>query len=128
MAQQKMKIPIGRVIVKFFTIGNGIQSKDEDHLYQGQLPKRYFIAMVTNTAFNGGCGTNSFCSQHHNLSKLNVPCNGHSILIRPFELDKGCTLNHIYHCIRLSRPLDSIHLLILPKNTVLVDTVSGDTI
>ena len=60
IAQQNMKIPIRRVEVKTFTIGNGIQSKVEDHLYQGQLPKRVFIAMVTNAAFNGGYATNPF--------------------------------------------------------------------
>ena len=80
-----MKIPIRRVEVKTFTIGNGIQSKVEDHLFQGQLPKRVFIAMVTNAAFNGGYATNPFRFQHFNLSKLDVSCNGHSIHNRPFE-------------------------------------------
>ena len=45
IAQQNMKIPIRKVEVKTFTIGNGIQSKVEDHLFQGQLPKRVFIAI-----------------------------------------------------------------------------------
>ena len=85
IAQQNMKIPIRRVEVKTFTIGNGIQSKVEDHLFQGQLPKRVFIAMVTNAAFNGGYATNPFRFQHFNLSKLDVSCNGHSIHNRPFE-------------------------------------------
>ena len=80
-----MKIPIRRVEVKSFTIGNGIQPKVEDHLFQGQLPKRVFIAMVTNAAFNGGYATNPFRFQHFNLSKLDVSCNGHSIHNRPFE-------------------------------------------
>ena len=64
IAQQNMKIPIRRVEVKTFTIGNGIQSKAEDHLFQGQLPKRVFIAMVTNAAFNGVYATNPFRFQH----------------------------------------------------------------
>ena len=85
IAQQNMKIPIRRVEVKTFTIGNGIQSKVEDHLFQGQLPKRVFIAMVTNAAFNGAYATNPFRFQHFNLSKLDASCNGHSIHNRPFE-------------------------------------------
>ena len=85
IAQQNMKIPIRRVEVKTFTIGNGIQSKVEDHLFQGQLPKRVFIAIVTNAAFNGGYASNPFRFQHFNLSKLDVSCNGHSIHNRPFE-------------------------------------------
>ena len=80
IAQQNIKIPIRRVEVKAFTIGNGIQSKVEDHLFQGQLPKRVFFA-----AFNWGYATNPFRFQHFNLSKLDVSCNGHSIHNRPFE-------------------------------------------
>ena len=34
------KFPIRRVEVKSFTIGSGLRSKVEDHLFQGQLPKR----------------------------------------------------------------------------------------
>ena len=85
IAQQNMKILIRRVEVKTFTIGIGIQSKVEDHLFQRQLPKHIFIAMVTNAAFNGGYATNPFCFQHFNLSKLDVSCNGHCIHNRPFE-------------------------------------------
>ena len=82
-----MKIPICRVEVKTFTIGNGIQSKVEDHLFQGQFPKRSFIAMVTNGAFNSAYAANPFCFQHFNLSKLDVLFNGHSIHNRPSEPD-----------------------------------------
>ena len=85
IALQNMKIPIRRVEVKTFTISNGIQSKVEDHLFQGQLPKRVIIAMVTNAAFNGGYATNPFRFHHFNLSKLDVSCNGHSIHNRLFE-------------------------------------------
>ena len=87
IAQQNMKIPIRRVEVKTFTIGNGIQSKVEDHLFQGQLPKRVFIAMVTNV-------TNPLRFQHFNLSILDVSCNGHSIHNRPLEpnFEKGLYL------------------------------------
>ena len=67
IAQQNMKIPIRRVEVKTFTIGNGIQSKDEDHLFQGQLPKRVFIAMVTNAAFNGGYASSGSSYQRYCL-------------------------------------------------------------
>ena len=89
IASQTMKIAIRRDEVKPFTIGYGIQSKDEDHLFQGQLPKCIFIEMVTNAAFNWGYATNPFCFQHFNLSKLDVPCNGQSIHNRPFEPNFG---------------------------------------
>ena len=87
IARHHMKIPLRRVEVKTFTISRGLQSKIEDHLFQGQLPKRIFIAMVSNAAFNGTYTTNPFQFQHYNLSKLDVSCNGHSIHNRPFEPD-----------------------------------------
>ena len=85
IAQSNMKIPIRRVEVKTFTITAGLRSATEDHLFQGQLPKRIFIGMVDNKAFNGTYRMNPFHFQHFDLSKLDVSCNGHSIYNRPFE-------------------------------------------
>ena len=45
---------------KLFTISSGTRSKIEDHLLTGQLPKRVFIGLVTNEAFNGTLETNPF--------------------------------------------------------------------
>ena len=85
IAQHNAKLPIRRVEVKTFTIGTGLRSKTEDHLFQGQLPKRLFIGMVTNEGFNGSYATNPFFFQHFDLSKLDVTCDGHSGYGKPFE-------------------------------------------
>ena len=79
------KFPIRRVEVKSFTIGTGLRSKVEDHLFQGQLPKRIFIGMVTNETFNGAYNRNPFVFQPFNLSKLDVSCDGQSIYGKLFE-------------------------------------------
>ena len=85
IAHHNAKFPIRRVEVKTFTVGTGLRSKVEDHLFQGQLPKRLFIGMVDNANFNGSFATNPFNFQHFNLSKLEVSCDGHSIYGKPFE-------------------------------------------
>ena len=85
IAHHNAKFPIQRVEVKTFTVGTGLRSKVEDHLFQGQLPKRLFIGMVDHTTFNGSFATNPFNFQHFNLSKLEVSCGGHSIYGKPFE-------------------------------------------
>ena len=85
IAHHNAKLPIGRVEVKTFTISSGTRSKIEDHLLTGQLPKRVFIGLVTNEAFNGTLGTNPFFFQHFNLSKMDVTCDGHSVYGKPFE-------------------------------------------
>ena len=70
---------------KLFTISSGTRSKIEDHLLTGQLPKRVFIGLVLNEAFNGTLETNPFFFQHFNLSKMDVTCDGHSVYGKPFE-------------------------------------------
>ena len=85
IAQKQAKFPIRRVEVKTFTINTGLRSKIEDHLFQGQLPKRLFIGMVTNEEFNGSYVSNPFRFRPFRLSKLDVSCDGHNIYGRPFE-------------------------------------------
>ncbi|MEW8546194.1 MAG: hypothetical protein AB2693_21965 [Candidatus Thiodiazotropha sp.] len=85
IAHQSAKYPVRRVEVKTFTIGTDMRSKVEDHLFQGQLPKRLFIGMVSNEAFNGSFDTNPFFFQHFNLSKLDVSYDGHSVYGKAFE-------------------------------------------
>lgn len=85
IAQHNMKIPIRRAEVKTFTIPNGQRSKIEDHLFQGQLPKRLIIGMVTNADMNGDIGTNPFHFQHFNVNHLEVSIDGKSIHNKPFQ-------------------------------------------
>ena len=61
------------------------RSKIEDHLLTGQLPKRSFIGLVTNEAFNVTLETNPFFFQHFNLGKMDVTCDGHSVYGILFE-------------------------------------------
>ena len=58
------KYPLRRVEVKTFTVARGTQSKIEDHLFQGQLPKRIVVGLVANDAFNGDPAKNPFHFQH----------------------------------------------------------------
>ena len=87
IAMHNMKIPIRRVEVKTFTIPVGLRSKIEDHLFQGQLPKRLIIGMVRNSHMNGEFTSNPFDFQHFGLTKLDVAVNGTSIHNKPFEPD-----------------------------------------
>ena len=85
IAHHNAKFPIRRVEIKTFTISSGTRSKIEDHLLAGLLPKRVFIGLVLNEAFNGTLHTNPFFFQHFNLSKMDVTCDGHSVYGKPFE-------------------------------------------
>nr|XP_022316764.1 uncharacterized protein F54H12.2-like [Crassostrea virginica] len=63
------KYPLRRVEVKTFTIGAGTQSKIEDHLFQGQVPKRIVVGLVANDAFNGIPTKNPFNFQNAGVKK-----------------------------------------------------------
>ena len=81
------KYPLRRVEVKTFTIAGGTQSKIEDHLFQGQMPKRIVIGLVNNAGFNGSPTKNPFNFQHAGGKKLEVSINGETVMSRPFEPD-----------------------------------------
>nr|XP_022311169.1 uncharacterized protein F54H12.2-like [Crassostrea virginica] len=81
------KFPLRRVEVKTFTIAAGTQSQIEDHLFQGQMPKRIVVGLVDNTAFNGEPTKNPYNFQHCHVKKLEASINGETITSRPFEPD-----------------------------------------
>jgi len=68
LSRTTAKYPIRRVEVKTFTIAAGLRSKIEDHLFQGQLPKRLFIGIVSNAALNGTHDKNPFKFNHYSVS------------------------------------------------------------
>ncbi|XP_022301109.2 uncharacterized protein F54H12.2-like [Crassostrea virginica] len=81
------KYPLRRVEVKTFTIGAGTHSKIEDHLFQGQMPKRIVVGLVANDAFNGIPTRNPFNFQNAGVKKLEISINGETITTRPYEPD-----------------------------------------
>jgi hypothetical protein len=87
IAQHGMKMPIRRVEVKTFTISQNNQSKIEDHLFHGQLPKRIILGMVKNADMNGSIGTNPFDFQPFGLTKLEVSLDGKTQHNNPFNPD-----------------------------------------
>ena len=50
--------PLRRGVVTTFTVAQGGQSFVKENLIQGQLPRRAFVCMVSNAAFNGANNTN----------------------------------------------------------------------
>ena len=85
------KYPLRRVEVKTFTIATGTQPKTEDHLFQGQMPKRIVVGLVANDAFNGEPIKSSFHFQHAHVKKLEVSINGETIASRPYETGSPTT-------------------------------------
>jgi len=90
LSRTTAKYPIRRVEVKTITIPQGQHSMIEDHLFQGQLPKRLILGMVSNEAFNGAYDKadkdqNPFNFQHFDVKKIEVSRDGKTFCTRPFE-------------------------------------------
>ena len=130
IAQKQAKFPIRRVEVKTFTINTGLRSKIEDHLFQGQLPKRLFIGMVTNEEFNGSYVSNPFRFTPFRLSKLDVSCDGHNIYGRPFEPNfrDDQYLRSYMSLYQVRAVRIKFRTVTLVFKTIKTDTVSGDSI
>jgi len=64
------RYPFCRNEVKTFTINSGSLSANIDNIVNGQLPRRAFVAMVTNEAFNGTFDKNPFNFQHFKVNHI----------------------------------------------------------
>ena len=68
--------PIRRTEVKTAVIETGVKSKTLTNICNGQLPRRVFIGLVSNEAFNGHREKNPFNFQHYNLNYLALSLDG----------------------------------------------------
>jgi hypothetical protein len=79
------KYPTRRVEVKTLTIAAELGSKIEHHLFQGQLPKRLIIGIVSNADFNGAHDQNPFQFKHYRVFSIEVSRDGKTLCTGPFE-------------------------------------------
>ena len=78
-------IPIRRRVVKSYAIFQGLYSASINTLFNGQLPKRLVLCMVTNKAYEGAFDENPYNFQHFNLSELNINYNGVNKPSKPLQ-------------------------------------------
>ena len=70
------------------TLSVGNQSLRLDNIYQGRIPSRIIMALVSTKAMVGDMSKNPFNFQHFNVNYLDVIVNGKSLpLDRPLEVD-----------------------------------------
>lgn len=70
------KYPICRNEVKSFTINTGTLSANIDNVVQGQIPRRAFVALIGNDAFNGSFAKNPYNFQHMDLNFIAMYIDG----------------------------------------------------
>ena len=87
------RYPICRNEVKTFSISTGAQSATIDNIFNGQLPRRAFVAMVSNNAFNGTYAKNPFNFNHYHYNFICSYIDGVQVPSIPYTPDFK---NHIY--------------------------------
>lgn len=73
------KYPITRSDVKCNTVSAGVRSASLDNVFNGQLPTRIIVGLVSNTAFNGNFASNPFNFQTFNLDFASFHIDGQQI-------------------------------------------------
>ncbi len=77
--------PYQKTQVKTFNISGGQYDFLLDDLYQGQVPSRLVVAMVTSKAYNGDYERNPYNIQNFKLSNLGVYINDESMPGKPMQ-------------------------------------------
>ena len=85
--------PLRRGVVTTFVVPAGTRSFNRENLIIGQLPRRVFLGLVTNSTFNGSGRENPFNFQHFSLNYLALSSNDqtfpHEAPLTPYFRD-GC--------------------------------------
>jgi len=81
------KYPISQTLIKTTTITSGVRDKTIDNLHNGQLPRRVYIAFVSNEAYNGSFLKNPYNFQHFDINYICCYLNGIAYPARPFQPD-----------------------------------------
>ena len=81
------KYPLRRGVVTSFTIPAGNLSFNKENLITGQLPRRVFLGLVSNTAFNGHGRQNPFNFKHYSLNYLTLSSGNQQFPTQPLTPD-----------------------------------------
>ena len=81
------KYPLRRGVVTSSTIPAGTLSFNKENLITGQLPRRVFLGIVTNTTFNGNGKENPFNFKHFGLNYLTLSVGNQQYPTQPLTPD-----------------------------------------
>jgi len=87
LSKATAKYPICRSMVKAFNVNSGNHTISIDNALNGQLPRRVFVAMVTNDAFTGNFAKNPYRFEHFNLNHLALYVGGEQHPINGYNPD-----------------------------------------
>lgn len=96
LAKTTAKYPVTSKKVTSVALPAGIHDKKTETIFEGQLPKRIAIAMVTAEAMSGAWTRNPFNFQHFGLTKMQLEVNGEPV--RSEALTPSVKDHRYIHC------------------------------
>lgn len=85
--QTTAKIPYEQTHIKVFTIPSGQYSAAVDDLFQGSVPSKILVAMVSADAYSGNFQKNPFFLRHYNASYIAFHVDGESCPGQPLKMN-----------------------------------------
>jgi hypothetical protein len=122
------RYPFTRSDVRTTTITDGTLNITLENVINGQLPRRCFIAFVSNEAFNGSLKKNPFCFHHYDINYLACYLNGDQYPRRAFQPDfeSGLYMREYIEFYRAANQnLTDSHLTISRANYAKGSTIFG---
>ena len=103
------KYPLRRGVVTSSTIPNGTLSFNKENLITGQLPRRVFLGLVTNTTFKGNGKENPFNFQHFNLNYLTLSAGNQQFPTQPLTPDFTAAMSKYIEAFNLLYQAANLH-------------------
>ena len=70
LLSRNYKFPLTRVVMKFYTLGSGLNDLSEQNLVTGPLPTKVIVGLVRSDAFNGRFDKNPLNFQDFHLQNI----------------------------------------------------------
>ena len=77
------KYPFWRSEIKHFAMSSGQYYFNKDNMFQGEIPTRMIICLVSSEAMSGNYKKNPFSFKHYNLDNLTITVDGENVLGKP---------------------------------------------
>ncbi len=76
-----------RIDCKSFSITACTLSHTHENLYMGTIPKRMFLMMIDNVAYNGDYTRNPYDARHNDINFLTLVVDGRQVPSKPLQPD-----------------------------------------
>ena len=104
-----VKYILNRAEVRSFTIDKGASSRSLENVINGQLPRRVYLAFVSNEAYSGSLTKNPYFFHHYHINSISCFINGEQFPRKAYtpDFDNDKYMREFIELFRVSEQLDN---------------------